>query len=68
MEKIFGIITIKTHKSVHFQTHQGNHLVALFFLAQLFQEIQITPPKYQVMPPKQKEVFKWESSWEVMFL
>ena len=62
VQNMFGIITIKIHKSF-VRTLRGEYnnalpdsprWVALFFLAQLFQEIQ--------MPPKQKEVLKWESS------
>lgn len=70
VQKMFGIITVKIHKSF-IRTLRGEYSYvlsdsprwgALFFLAQLFQEIQITPPKYQEMPLKQKEVLKWESS------
>ena len=69
---MYGIISIKNsqaistlrgeHSSALPKTHKGDYLVAFFSLAQLFQEIQFTPPKCQEMPPKQKEGFKRESS------
>lgn len=64
VQKMYGIITIinsqtiSTLKEGHIIRHsqkltcKGTSHVAFFSLAELFQEIQISPPKCQEMPPK----------------